>query len=219
MRWLASLLLVAVFISAAAAQDEEQAAERRRAAHAERPRQINRGDLQGNMQLLNLWGEQPETVQRLYAAAYKVLAAGQDEAFTDLARDAEVQRLAAEAGVTHFGGPMLGDVRPDGAAVWLRTLRPAVVEVRVTVDGQEQSFGPVASTDQTDLSAVVRVTGLQPGTRYPYRVLVDGKPINVAAAGTLVTAPVAGTGKVRIVFGSCFHRWGAGQLPASRDDV
>jgi len=80
----------------------------------------------------------------------------------------------------------------------------------VTVDGQEQTFGPVESTDQTDLTAVVTVTGLQPGMRYPYRVLVGGKPINVAAAGTLVTSPIEGTAKARIAFGSCFHRWGLG---------
>jgi alkaline phosphatase D len=60
------------------------------------------------MQLLNLWGERPEAIQRLYEAAYKVLAANRDATFADLARDAHVQRLCAEAGVTHFGGPMLG---------------------------------------------------------------------------------------------------------------
>jgi alkaline phosphatase D len=82
----------------------------------------------------------------------------------------------------------------------------------VTVDGQERCFGPVASTEQSDLSAVVQVTGLQSGTRYPYRVLVDGQPIDAASAGTLVTSPISGTGKARIAFGSCFHRWGLGNL-------
>jgi alkaline phosphatase D len=105
---------------------------------------------------------------------------------------------------------MLGAVQPDGAHVWLRTLQPSQVEVRVMVDGQERVFGPVPSTSESDLTAVVPVTGLKPGTRYPYRVLVDGKPINVSHAGTLATAPREAAGKVRIVFGSCFHRWGLG---------
>ncbi len=80
----------------------------------------------------------------------------------------------------------------------------------MTVDGQEKTFGPVESTESSDLAAVVPVTGLKPDVRYPYRVLVDGRPIAVAAAGTLVTAPATGPAKARIVFGSCFHRWGLG---------
>jgi alkaline phosphatase D len=180
------------------------------ATGADKPKQINRGDLVGNMQLLNLWGDQPEAAQRLYEAAYKILAARPDASFADLASDAVVQRLCVEAGVTHFGGPMLGAVRSDGAAVWLRTLRPAKVEVRMTVDGHEKAFGPVASTEQSDLTAVVEISGLKPDTRYPYRVLTDGKPISTATTGTLVTSPAAGPAKARIAFGSCFHRWGLG---------
>ncbi|MBM4030112.1 MAG: hypothetical protein FJ280_32640 [Planctomycetes bacterium] len=202
------LILMTILPLAAMAQAAKQTAAKRSAVEAGRPPQINRGDLVGNMELLNLWGERPAAVQRLYEAAYQVLAARPDATFADLARDGAVQRLCAEAGVTHFGGPMLGAVRPDGAAVWLRTLRPAKVEVLVTVDGQEKTFGPVESTEQSDLAAVVTVTGLKPGQRYPYRVLVDGQAIAVAAPGTLVTAPAAGPAKARIVFGSCFHRWG-----------
>ena len=200
------LVLVAIAPFAAALQ----AAPKRSAVEPGHPQQIKRGDLVGNMQLLNLWGERPAAMQRLYEAAYRVLAARPNTTFADLARDAAVQRLCAEAGVTHFGGPMLGSVRPDGAAVWLRTVCPAKVEVLVTVDGQEKHFGPAESTEQSDLTAVVSVTGLKPAARYPYRVLVDGRPIAVPAPGTLVTTPAAGPAKVRIVFGSCFHRWGLG---------
>jgi alkaline phosphatase D len=207
MRRFVTRVLVVVLVSTVAAKNM---AGTKAAAKADRPKQVNRGDLEGNLQLLNLWGERPEAVQRLYEAAYKALAARPDAAFADLAHDAEVQRLCAEVGLTHFGGPMLGAIRPDGAAVWLRTLRPAKVEVRVTVDGQEKAFGPVESTEQTDLTAVVAVTGLKPDMRYPYRVLVNGKSIAVASAGTIVTSPAAGPAKARIAFGSCFHRWGLG---------
>lgn len=172
-----------------------------------KPRQISAGDLQGNMNLLNLWGERPQPIQRLSEAAYKVLAAKPDASFADLAADADVQRLAAAAGVTQFGGPMLGALRPDGAAVWLRTLRPAKVEVRVQVEGQEKAFGPVESTAATDLSAVVPVTGLKPAGRYPYRVLVDGKPVATAKDAVIVTPQAE---KARIAFGADFHRWGLG---------
>jgi len=167
-------------------------------------------DLAGNMQLLNQWGERPQPEQRLYEAAYRILAASPGTSFADLARAGAVRQLCAEAGITHFGGPMLGTLRPDGASIWLRTLVPAKVEVRVTVAGQERTFGPVASTERSDLSAVVEITGLPPDTRHPYRVLVDGKPIHTATAGVIHTAPAAGPSKVRIAFGSCFHRWGLG---------
>ena len=170
-----------------------------------------RGDLTGNMDLLNLWGERPQPVQRLYEAAYKILAAKPEASFADLAGDDTIQRLCAEAGLTHFGGPMLGALRPDGATVWLRTLRPAKVEVRVQIDGQEKVFGPVASTTNTDLAAVIRITGLKPATRHPYRVLIDGKPAAIAPHAAIVTAPEdTKPDKVRIAFGSCYHRWGLG---------
>jgi alkaline phosphatase D len=204
------LILMTILPLMAAVQAAQKTTAKPSAVEPPHPQQINRGDLVGNTQLLNLWGERPAAVQRLYEAAYQVLAARPDATFADLARDEAVQRLCVEAGVTHFGGPMLGAIRPDGAAVWLRTLRPARVEVLVTLDRQEKTFGPVESTEQNDLTAVVPVTGLKPGTRYPYRVLVDGRPITVARPAALVTTPPAGPAKARIVFGSCFHRWGLG---------
>jgi alkaline phosphatase D len=160
------------------------------------------------MRLLNQCTERPKAEQRLYEAAYRVLAASPGASFADLSRDGAVRQLCAEAGITHFGGPLLGDLRPDGASVWLRTLVPAKVEVRVTVAGQQRTFGPVASTELGDLSAVVEVTGLAPDTPHPYQVLVDGRPIHTTAAGVIRTAPAAGPAKARIAFGSCFHRWG-----------
>lgn len=187
----------------ATGQDKDKGSNKRR----DKPGQVSGGDRQSNLKLLNLWGERPVAVQRLYEEAYKILAAKPGASFADLAADAGIQRLAAEASITHFGGPMLGSLRPDGASVWLRTLRPARVEVRVQVDGQEKIFGPVESTARTDLSAVVPVTGLKPAGRYPYRVFVDGKPITMPATAVIVT-PQAD--QARIAFGSCFHRWGLG---------
>ena len=175
--------------------------------------------LAGNMTLLNQWGEQTAATQSLYAAAFKVLAAKQDAAFADLAGDAEVQRLCEEKGIVHLGGPMLGTVTPYGARVWLRTLRPAKVEVRLTSDGVEKTYGPVESTPETDLTVIVPVTGLKPGTRHSYRVLVDGKPIAVPDYASIVTPPdEIGPAKVRIAFGTCFHRVGVGN-PKQADQI
>ncbi|GMW02187.1 MAG: hypothetical protein AMXMBFR84_33230 [Candidatus Hydrogenedentota bacterium] len=169
------------------------------------------GDLQSNLSLLNLFGEQPEPVQQLYSAAYAVLASKPHANFADVAGDPEVRRICEENGILSFGGPMLGSIAPDGAKIWVRTTAPARVEVRVIVDGEEKSYGPVMSSDETDLTAVVPVTGLAPATRYPYGVLIDGAPIDIPGHAVISTAPEPSkTGKVRIAFGSCFHRWGLG---------
>ncbi|MHC4324463.1 MAG: alkaline phosphatase D family protein [Planctomycetota bacterium] len=170
-----------------------------------------KGDLSGNLELFNQWGEQPENVQQVYTAIFKALQADPDAAYADAAADPDVQRLCAENGITHLGGPMLGTISSQGARVWLRTLKPAGVKVQVKVAGRTKTFGPVASTAETDLSAIVDVTGLEPSTTYPYRVLIDGRPIDIPAHAAITTAPnETSPGKVRIAFGTCPHRWGLG---------
>ena len=192
-------------------KEKLKAQDQKKAEKAKQDKAKGKDLLAANLMLLNQWGEQSAVVQGLYAAAFKVLAAKQDAAYADLAVDPEVQRLCAKNGIVHLGGPMLGCVAPDGVKVWLRTLRPAKVEVRVTVEGVEKTYGPVESAPENDLSAIVPVTGLKPGTTYPYRVLVDGKAIKIPSSAAITTAPSNDKpGKVRIAFGTCFHRWGLG---------
>jgi len=165
--------------------------------------------IKGSLALLNLWGEQPEKTNRLYTAAFKVLEAKKDATYADVAADSEVRQLCDSQSITHLGGPMLGSVSSTGVRVWIRTLRAAVVQVEVTVNGSVKRFGPVKSGPDTDMVAIVPVTGLEPATRYPYRVLVDDKPVQIPAHAAITTSPVESTsGKVRIAFGTCTHRWG-----------
>jgi alkaline phosphatase D len=174
-------------------------------------REVNDGSLAGCLELLGQFKKPPEVMFRLYEAAYKALAAKKDATFMDVANDQDVQKICKENGIGVLGGPMLGSVRPDGAAVWVRALRPGKVELRVTVGGAEKTFGPVEAGAATDLSAVVQVTGLAPSTAYPYRVLVDGKAVTIPQGAAITTAPKSDApGRVRIAFGSCFHRWGLG---------
>ena len=192
------------------------------------PRRFEKGTLEESLSLLNsylwnYWGPQTEVVESLYSAAHRVLEAERFATFVDVANDSEVQRIVKEHGIVHLGGPMLGDVTTDGVKVWLRTVRPADVEVRVTIDGVEKTFGPVATSAETDLTAVVPVTGLKPGTSYRYRALVDGEDVkrvyNGTIAGakfhnevprhaTITTLPADDKAKVRIVFGADQHRRG-----------
>jgi len=168
------------------------------------------GDVETGVSLLDLFGQQTEAANAIYRAAYGILSKP-GATCADLAGDVAFQELCDKHGMTHLGGPMLGCVSAEGARVWLRTRRPATVEIRVKAGDAEKQFGPVESTLKSDLVAVVPVSGLSPGTRYPYRVLVDGKPVPIPESAIIATAPPpTTTGKVRIAFGSCFHRWGLG---------
>jgi alkaline phosphatase D len=54
----------------------------------------------------------------------------------------------------------------------------------------------------------VSVTGLEPGTVTPYRVLVDGKQIAIPKHAAITTPSDDRSEKTRIAFGTCQHRWG-----------
>ncbi|HKK09957.1 MAG TPA: alkaline phosphatase D family protein, partial [Bacteroidales bacterium] len=112
-------------------------------------------------------------------------------------------------GKIHTGGPMLGNISPHGVNVWIRTLFPAPVEIQVKNEGKLQTFGPVGSSAESDLTAIVKVSGLNPNTKYSYRVLVDGEPLNPGTEKFFVTPPEYDQpAKTKIAFGSCYHRWG-----------
>ena len=165
----------------------------------------HRGTPEIDTELLNR-APQPAPVQAFFAAARQALGAAPQAQLADVPQI----RLAAEKqALTHLGGPMLGCLAPDGVRVWVRTLKPAQVSVVVLVAGEARSFGPLSSTVDSDLTAVVAVTGLQAGTRYPYRVLVDGAPITMPADAHITTAPAAGPASgARIAFGADFHKSG-----------
>ena len=170
-----------------------------------------KGTLEWYLKLLDYWGPPPEAARRFYEAAFKILAAKPDATYAELASNGEVRKLCAESGITHLGGPMLGAVTPESASVWLRTLRPAKVEVLVRVNGGVKRYGPVESTLASDLTAVVPVTGLKPGTSTPYRLLIDGERIAVPEGAAIVTPPEHSKLRTaRIAFGSCPHVWGLG---------
>lgn len=166
--------------------------------------------LDRQLELLDMWGKKPEATIHLYTSIYNALAASPTATFKTVSEDAAVKNLCNEQGVLLFGGPLLGCVAEDGASVWVRTVRPASVEVKAEINGKWQTFGPVSSTFESDLSAVVRVTGLSAGTTTPYKVAVDGKEAPIQANAMIKTPPSDGKVQTRIVFGTCPHRWGLG---------
>lgn len=176
--------------------------------------------LQGSLYLLNMWGEQPAHKRELFTLAYEVLAQDKNSTYADLARNTKFRELCRKYGIVHLGGPMLGNVSIDGAKVWVRTVRPSKVEVMVKSDGRELVFGPVNSSEESDLTAIVPVSGLKPGTSYTYRVYIDGMEVVNSHKSILSTLPATEQfPDFRIAVGTCFHRWGLGNHDQARQIV
>ena len=102
------------------------------------------------LELLNLWGERPKPVQDLYSLIDSVLSADKNATYADVGQDEAVRQFCRDQGVSHLGGPMLGCVTETSARVWVRTARPAAVEVRVMNGGSKVIHGPVRSTEDSD---------------------------------------------------------------------
>jgi len=97
-------------------------------------------------------------------------------------------------------GPVLRHVGQTTAAVWVQTDRPATVSV----------LGASARTFEVCgfHYALVQVSGLQPDTRVPYEVHLDGErawppPVSPFPPSSLRTRGPASAERQRIVFGSC----------------
>lgn len=165
--------------------------------------------LEGSLHILNLCEEQPEHIQQIFKTAFEVLEKDPRNSFADLAEHDLFVQLCRENGMTHTGGPMLGNATSEGVDIWVRTLTPSNVEARVTADGKVKSFGPVTSTLQSDLVAVVQVNGLKSDTRHSYEIFIDGKPADIQKDSFFRTLPEADSkDRYSIAFGTCFHRWG-----------
>ncbi|WP_324651531.1 alkaline phosphatase D family protein [Georgenia sp. H159] len=106
-------------------------------------------------------------------------------------------------------GPMLRRVDGDMATVWVETTSTATVTLRLLPDDHDdgaRSWSAPTFAVHGHHYALLEVTGLSPGERVPYEVLVDdvvrwpepGSPFPASTIG----AP-AHAGPVRLAFGSC----------------
>ena len=166
------------------------------------------------LDLLNLWGKQPEDKQQLYTLIEAALSKSTRNTFADVSRDHKVLEFCRQRRIRHLGGPMLGCVTESGARVWVRTVKPSDVDVRLVINGKEQVFGPVRSSEASDLVACVPVTGLKAGWSYNYHVFVDGSPISIPRDASITTVP--DTNRLRLAFGTCPHRWGLGNMQQAK---
>ncbi len=95
-----------------------------------------------------------------------------------LTKTAEFKELAEKFANEFIHGPMVGCVQPTSAKFWLRTADevPAQVLVSKTESMDDCIKSPAIKTDaEKDYTAVLPVAGLEPATRYYYRIIVDGK--------------------------------------------
>ncbi|HKY91364.1 MAG TPA: alkaline phosphatase D family protein [Nevskiaceae bacterium] len=103
-------------------------------------------------------------------------------------------------------GPMVGAVTPGSITFWGRASGEYDVVVEYSPDldfGVTQASAPVRALAAADYTVRVTVADLAPGTRYYYRMLVDGIPdryrLTPFATHTAPDGPVA----FRLAFGSC----------------
>ena len=181
-------------------------------AHSTAPRinvslpQAHKGTPAIDMDLLNSYDRQPESVRRFFAEARAVFDADRQARF---AGNHELKAAADRYGVKHLGGPMLGNVGHDRAALWLRTVRPAQIHVKLSGPDGVWKSRPVFSSADTDLSAVVPLTSLRPETQYNYEVFVDNALLDLKQRTVFTTFPSPDSkGVFRLAFGGDFHKSG-----------
>lgn len=113
--------------------------------------------------------------------------------------------LACEGRIFRRGvhGPMVGATTSDEAKIWIRTGYPTRVRVRYGTDPKRlaQRSEVVTTSIDGDYTAVMRLGGLQPDTRY-YYVVEATEGILSRAVNSFRTPPRSG-GLLKIAFGSC----------------
>ena len=125
-----------------------------------------------------------------------------------------------EAAITH--GPFLGHVGMNEVSVWARTARAGSFQIRygTAADAMDQVSPAMTTVMEHDNAAWTRITRLQPGTRYFYRI--EGTAA-AERAGTFLTLPSAesyrdaetnpkGLFNFSFQFGSCANQKSGGAL-------
>ncbi|SIR09205.1 alkaline phosphatase D [Aromatoleum tolulyticum] len=115
---------------------------------------------------------------------------------------------AGASAATLTGGPMAGPATAARVGVWLMTDAPAQVQLEYWPHGQPDAArrsAPVAASPERGHTARVDLDGLRAATRYAYRVLLDGTPVELGEVPAFTTAPAdpAAPRDLVIATGSC----------------
>lgn len=103
-------------------------------------------------------------------------------------------------------GPMVGRVTTGDALIWLRTEYSRTVSIQYGPDATLTGAGtfetpPLATQQDQDFVAQVTLPGLQPDSKYYYRVLVDG--LVASPSGTHFATPPTAGGDFTVGLASC----------------
>jgi alkaline phosphatase D len=110
--------------------------------------------------------------------------------------------VCAFASVSH--GPMLGDVSDQGAAVWIRTSEPEVVDVVLVNKRTNKLQKQQIKTDESaDNTYIFRFTGLDESTEYSYTIKTAQNEIN---SNFKTHNSHEKSKNTKIVFGSCYDQ-------------
>jgi len=123
----------------------------------------------------------------------------------------EFRDLVREKRLALVHGPMPGAVTSRSARFWIRTATASPVKVVLGrgKPGTEIESAPQWTSQETDFTAVLEVTGLSPATRYFYDVVVDGKSTLAPRHPSFRTFPSPNSrARFRVGFGG-----GAGYVP------
>ncbi len=165
-----------------------------------------------NIDILKYWDKNTPDELMLYETAYKILSADKDKNFEDLVSNPEFLNLCEKYQVNILGGPLLGDISANGVSVWVRSLKPAKIEVEAINGTNKIRSVAVNSRFESDLTAIIKIEDLNPSTSYDYKLILDDTVEVTNTSYSFRTLPVdSDTSEIRIAFGSCPHRWGLGR--------
>jgi alkaline phosphatase D len=164
-----------------------------------------------NRKILSYWNTTTAEDQILYESAFQVLSADKYASYADLLGSSSFKSLVRKQNRRVLAGPMLGQVSSDGAVVWVRTLLPSKIEVRVEKDNITSVYGPVFSKNETELTAEIPINDLKSSSSYTYQIIVNDEVILPETEQIIRTLPESDENEiVKLAFGSCPHRWGLG---------
>jgi alkaline phosphatase D len=133
--------------------------------------------------------------------------AGPRNLFAKLHDHPSFASLATSLAQIPVHGPMLGDVTPSSAKVWVRTAAASQIEVIASTSPQLKpatSSAMAASSEDSDFTAVIQLDNLQPDTLYHYALVIDGGEPITSPHQTFHTSTPAGTpASFTIAFGGC----------------
>lgn len=102
-------------------------------------------------------------------------------------------------------GPMIGHTTDTSVSIWARTDVEAKLTVRLSASAdlaRPVASKEVATVKADDYTAVAKIAGLTPATRYFYNIFMAGKPVLSDPLPSFRTFPKAGKpAKFRVAFG------------------